>query len=139
MDKTQDFDLAAFEDTGSADVTVKDPMTGESTAVVVTLAGPEHPARKRLLMNKQRRMRAQLQKTGKLVFQDPEEDEAEESEMLVACTLGWQNVCIGGVAVEFSSDAASKLYADPKRRWLRDQLKAALDERENFIRRSAGS
>lgn len=126
------FDLEAFEDVDRAEVRVKNPTTGAPTSMVVTLAGPEHSERKRLSFAKQRRMRASLAKTGKIPVNDPEEDEAEELDMLVASTLGWR-----GASVDFSRDAARKLYGDPKRRWLRDQLLAALNERELFTRACA--
>ena len=138
MDPTP-FDVADYEDVTSADVTIKDPSTGAPTALVITLAGPEHPARKKLNFDKQRRMRAQLQKTGKLQLGDPEEDEAEELEQLAAFTLGWRGLRSGGADVAFSAEAARALYSSPKRRWLRDQVKAALDEREHFIRRSVAT
>lgn len=126
------FDFTAYEDIDRADVRIKSPVTGAPTAMVVTLAGPEHPDRKRITMAKQRRMRAGLAKTGRLQVGDPEEDAAEEIDLLVACTLGWS-----GVAVPFSPAAARALYSDPKRRWLLDQLQAALSERELFTRSSA--
>jgi hypothetical protein len=129
---TAPFDFGAFEDITSADVRIKDPMTGAPTAMVVTLAGPEHPDRKRITFAKQRRLRASMAKTGKLTIGDPEDDDADEVELLVACTLGWQ-----GAAVPYSRDEARKLYNDTRRRWLRDQLQAALQERELFTRGSA--
>jgi hypothetical protein len=77
-----------------------------------------------------------LQQTGKLQLADPEEEEGEEVDMLVACTLGWKGISVGGKALAYSAEAARSLYTDPKRRWLRDQIKAALNEREHFIKRS---
>jgi hypothetical protein len=125
-------DLDAFEDVDRADVRIKDPTTGAPTAMVITLAGPEHPDRKRLVFARQRRLRAVLAKTGKLQVSDPEDDAADQLDMLVACTLGW-----AGASVPFSRDAARKLYGDARRGWLRDQVQAALDERELFTRSSA--
>lgn len=126
------FDIDAYEDVISAEVRIKDPTTGAPTPMVVTLAGPEHPDRKRMSFAKARRLRAALAKTGKLPMVEPEDDEADELDQLVACTLGWQ-----GASVPYSRDAARKLYADPKRRWLRDQVSASLQERELFTRASA--
>lgn len=121
--------LDDFEDVLTADVRIKNPTTGAPTSMVVTLAGPEHPDRKRITFAKSRRLRAALSKTGKIPVSDPEEDEQDETEMLVACTVGWV-----GAAVPFSKEAARKVYSDPKRRWLRDQVLAALNERELFTR-----
>jgi hypothetical protein len=129
---TTTLDLDAFEDVTSADVRIKDPTTGAPTPMLVTLAGPEHAERKRLTFAKQRRLRAALAKTGKLPMSDPEDDQADELDMLVACTLGWT-----GASEPYSRDAARRLYADPKRGWLRDQVATALNERELFTRACA--
>lgn len=128
------FRLDDFEDVLTAEVRIKNPATGAPTPMVVTLAGPEHPDRKRIQFNKSRRLRAELSKTGKLPVTDPEDDEADETEMLVACTIGWT-----GAEPAFSKQAARAVYVDPKRRWLRDQVLAALNERELFTRASVQS
>lgn len=126
------FKLDDFEDVLTAEVRIKNPKTGAPTPMVVTLAGPEHPDRKRIQFAKSRRLRAELSKTGKLPVTDPEEDESEETDMLVACTIGWT-----GADPAFTKQAARAVYTDPKRRWLRDQVLAALNERELFTRASA--
>lgn len=123
------FNLDDFEDVTSAEVRIKNPSTGAPTPMVVTLAGPEHSDRKRLTFARQRRLRGALAKTGRVPVSDPEDDDADELDMLVACTLGWV-----GASVAYSRDEARRLYADPKRRWLRDQVAAALQERELFTR-----
>ena len=120
------FDFTSFEDISTGTVKIKTP-TGAPTSMEIALAGPEHPDRKRRTFAKQRKLRASIAKTGKLPIADPEEDDADEVDELVACTLGWT-----GAAEAFSTDAARRLYADPKRRWLRDQVRAALDDRELF-------
>jgi hypothetical protein len=133
------FNIDDYEDVTSGTVTIKNPATGAPTPVKFVLAGPEHAIRKRASFDRARRMRAGLMKTGKVQLGDPEEDELEETDQLVAFTLGWENLVIGGKPVTFSADVARQLYTDPKRRWLRDQVKAALDEREAFIQRSAAT
>ena len=80
------------------------------------------------------RSRAGLAKTGKLQVGDPEDDAADQLDMLVACTLAWS-----GAAVPYSPAAARSLYGDKRRTWLRDQVQAALDERELFTRSSAAT
>lgn len=125
------FDFNSIEDVPTGTYRIKD-QTGAPTLMVVTLAGPEHPDRKRRLFARQRRLRAALAKTGKMPVSDPEDDEADELDDLVVSTLGWE-----GAAVPFSPAAARALYADPKRRWLRDQVLSALQERELFTRSSA--
>lgn len=126
------FDFDGFEDVDRADVRIKDPVTGAPTPMVVTLAGPEHPDRQRLVFARQRRFRAVLSKTGQVPVSDPEEDAAEQLELLLASTLGWS-----GAKVPYSRDAARAVYTDPKRRWLRDQVAKALEQRELFTRSCA--
>lgn len=133
------FDLDAYEDVTQAEVTIKDPVTGAPTALVITIAGPEHPARRKIMFERQRRARRELQRTGKLPVSDPAEDEETENEVMAACTLAWRGLVRAGKPVECTPAAALALYQDPKRRWLRDQVKTAMDEREAFIRRSAAT
>lgn len=133
------FDIGDYMDTGSAEVPIRHPLTGARTSTVITLAGPEHPTSKRIAFDKQRRLRAGMQRTGKLQLGSPEEDEADELESLAARTLGWSNMIVKGQLVPFSRGAALEIYGDPQRRWLRDQVRAALDEREAFIGRSASN
>lgn len=126
------FDIMAFEDADSADLRIKHPVTGAPTAMVVQIAGPEHPLRRRLVLDRQRRLRAHLAKTGSMHISDPEDDAADDLELTVACTLGWR-----GAAQPYSAAAARELYADPRRRWLRDQVQAGLQDRALFMRSSA--
>lgn len=133
------FDIADYEDVSSGSVTIKDPLTGAPTPLVIELAGPEHPLRRRDAMNRARRIRNDIMRNGKVQLDDPEEQEQDDTEKLAAYTLGWSGLTSGGQPVPFSKAAALQLYADPRRRWLRDQVRAALDERERFIKRSAAA
>lgn len=128
------FDLSSIEEVESADFAVKDPTTGRPTGMVIRLAGPEHPARKARDLARLRRLRKVMVRTGKLPDTDPEEDEADELDNLVACTLGWE-----GATVPYSTAEARRIYADPRRRWLRRQVATALNEAELFTRASAQS
>ena len=131
MDLIAAFDVSKFQDMPSGELNVKDPF-GAPTGMVITLAGPEQPDRKRRQFARQRRLRNELSKTGRLPRTDPEDDDRDEIEELVASTLGWT-----GSAVPYSVAAARDLYSDTARQWLRVQVKVALDERELFIRSSA--
>lgn len=131
------FNLSEFSDVETADVVIKHPATGAPTDATVTIAGPEHPKRKAIVFDKQRKMRRQLTKTGKLEFTDPAEEEIEETDLLAACTLGWKGVSLDGkTEIAFTQAEAAKMYADPALRWFRAQVKAAMDEKELFIKPS---
>ena len=124
------FDPMAFEDVSSGDLQIKSPVDGAPTTMVITLAGPEQPDRKARLFARQRRMRSAFAKAGgKMPVNDPVDDAADELDEVVACTLNWK-----GSATPYSVEAARALYSDPKRRWLFDQVKQALQERELFTR-----
>lgn len=125
------FDFRGFEDLPSTEITIKDPTTNRPTSMVVELAGVEHPARKRRLFDRQRWARSEVARTGKPPVLDPLESEEMETDDLVACTLSWR-----GCAVPFTKEAVRSAFTDPKLRWFRDQVKAALDDRELFIRGS---
>lgn len=127
------FDFSTIDDVPTGTLRIKDPQ-GAPTPMVITLMGPEHPDRKRRLFGRQRRLRQALSKNGRLPVADPEDDDADELDELVASTIGWS-----GAAVPYSEAACRALYSDPKRQWLRVQVRAGLDDREAFTRRSAAS
>lgn len=133
------FDIDSVEDIPEAEYELKDPTTNGSTGVIFRLGGPEHRPRKKLMQDRLRRMANQASKTGRVPVPDPVEAEEMEVEMLVAATIGWAGLVSGGKPLEYSPAAARDLYSDPRRRWLRDQIKAALDDRELFTRRSAAA
>jgi hypothetical protein len=129
------FDLSSLEDITEAEVQLK--RGSEPLPIWVTLAGPEHQKRKQIVFAKQRRMRQQLAKTGKLELADPAEDEADEVEMLAACVLGWRGVVLDGKPLECTRANVAAVLADPKRAWFRRCVKEAFDDAELFIRASA--
>lgn len=134
-----DLDLATFETVQTAEVTLRNPETGAPTSARITLAGPEHPVHRRILLDKNRRMRASMMKTGRMQLDDPEDEEAAETDLLIACTLGWSGLSRGGEPVPYSEAEARKLYTDGTRRWLRDQVRTALGDAQSFIRRSGSN
>lgn len=133
------FDINTVTESQSADIEITHPVTREPLGATITLAGPEHPKRKALRFQLQRRVRAQLAKSGRATQRDPEQDEEENIQLLAQCTLGWKGIADNGVEIPFSEAAAVDLYGRPEMGWLREQLVAALDERENFIRGSGVS
>ena len=130
-------DLDALEQSTSAVVVLRHPVSGAPTAASITIAGPEHPARKGAIFARMRMRRAEMERTGKLGVTDPLDDEQDELALLAACTLGWEGLSTDGAPLVFSAEAARALYADPRRAWVRDQVKAALDERALFFGSSA--
>ncbi len=132
------FDLNSIKEADSADIEILHPITRAPTGAKVTLMGPEHPARKRVQFDLQRKLRTTLAKKGRFDVGDPEEEERQEIDRLAAFTLGWQGIGVDGKEIAFSKEAAADLYAKPEMAWLRRQLQAGLGDLENFIRNSAG-
>lgn len=137
MQLAQTLDLDQFEDVQTGTVALKNPATGAPTAATVDLVGPEHPIRKKIQMDRARKLRAAFQRTGKIEVTDPLDDIDDETDFLVSCTVGWAGLTQGGQPLVFSADAARTLYTDPKRQWVRAQVKKALDEAERFIASSS--
>ena len=131
------FDLASVEDVETAEVQLK--RNGQPMPIFVTLAGPEHPKRKRFAFEKQRKLRKQLAKTGKMEFGDPAEDEAEENDLLADCVLGWRGVAFNGQALPCNRDNLYRLLHDKKRAWFRKALKEAFEDAEAFTQVSASA
>ena len=138
LDKAQTppLDLDALVQTDTAVLVIRHPVTGAASATTVTIAGPEHPVRKAIVFGRMRAARKEFEKTGAIHVTDPVDDEADETDLMARCTLGW-NLTAGGVPIEFTLDAARAIYGDPKRRWLRGQVKVGLDQLDLFISGSA--
>lgn len=131
-----DLDLDAFESTQQGVLVLVNPATLARTTSTITLASAENPVRKKLEHAKQRKYRADVQKLGKVQFSDPAEEIDEQTDYLVASTLGW-NLKQAGKPLEFSPAAARALYTDPKRDWVRKQVVEALNQNQLFINDSA--
>lgn len=129
-------DLDDYEDVATGTVVLLNPATQAPTTSTITLASREHQSRKQIDMARMRKLRNTFNQTGKVPVSDPVDDVADETDYLVASTLGW-NLTQGGVPLLHSADAARKLYADPKKQWLRTQVLAALNKSELFISSSA--
>lgn len=129
------FDVDSIADTTTAEVALKingQPLPG----VFVTLAGPEHKIRKTYALDKARRMRKQLARTGKLELDDPVDEAEDETAHLAACVLAWRGIGKGGVALECTKENVLSLLNDPAKGWFRKALKDAHEDVENFIKRS---
>lgn len=137
MDDTKNtapaYDFDTEEVVDRADVHIKD-STGAPTGLVITVASPMHPERRRWEFAAQNRKRAKIQKSGKLLNSSAEDDFDDETERLAVVTLGWNSR-----GTPFSRAAAQAIYADPKRLHIRNQVRAAVDDLELFTRSSAQS
>ncbi len=68
-----------------------------------------------------------------------EQVEREAVEQLVGLTAGWKNIVLNGEELEYSTDKAREIYADPRYSWLRDQVESFASDRANFLPQSPES
>lgn len=127
------FDLDSVEDLFSAEYELLHPVTQAPTGAFITLAGPEHPGRKKIAMDILRRLRATAARAKQAVV-DPEEDVRENVKLLAKVTLGWRGIRKNGAPVAFSEAEAAELYGDPKRQWVVKQLLQAMNDQDLFIK-----
>lgn len=126
-------DLALYEQKEQCEYQLETPA-GDKLDVVFQLAGPNHPKRKDRERRQLARSLREFNRSGKrTVEDDPDELVEQQTERLVACTLGWSNLSIDGAPFPYSEANARALYQDPRFEWVRGQVSAALNEIGNFI------
>jgi hypothetical protein len=129
-------DIDAFDDVPTGKLILVNPVTKEKTSTFMELASPEHEARKRIDLARTRRLRAEFAANGKLESRDPLEDIEDETDYLVASVLSW-NVTRGGQPVECTPANVRALLTDPKKQWVRTQVREGVHKSELFIADSA--
>lgn len=137
MIDNEDLDLGQVAEKTTGEYTVKHPATGAPTKACLLLAGPEHDARRAAVFARMRARQQEMERSGRITLPSPEEDEDDRTALAAACTLGWSGLARDGVPLVFTTDAPKQLYADPRYRWLRNQVIGALDQRELFFGGSA--
>ena len=129
-------DIDAFDDVPTGRLVLVNPKTKEPTSTYVELASPEHESRKRIDLARTRRLRAEFAANGKIASTDPLEDLEDETDYLVASVLSW-NVTRAGQPVECNAANVRALLTDPKKQWVRAQVRAGINKTELFIADSA--
>lgn len=131
-------DFEEIEDIGRC---VIHTTKGEPTDAVLLLAGPDHPITKALDKRTWRQAATEVNRSGgkPKLETDVEQLFNEETDRLVARTLGWENFQdVDGNQMPFSPDGVRKFYANPKL-FVREQVQRFLAAKENFTKRSSAS
>ncbi len=129
-------DLATIRSLDRGVVHLVHPVSGERLGATVTLAAPDHHARRQVKLDLARAQRDR---------QEPEADEAlaladaAAVEFLSRIILDWSGIKVDGIAVPFSAAAARDLLTPEPMRWLVNQLLHESARDENFIETSAPS
>lgn len=132
----------------TAELHVVKPGTNIPTGWVITLAGPGHP-QSIALMNEGERERLhratqieQAQVNGRKWKGDDDQPDAARRKLVSRITrriVGWTPVDFGDGVVEFSQDAAVKLFANPKYGAFFGQVVDFLTAERAFMRDSENS
>ena len=110
-----------------ADLEIVHPRTGEPLGIIISVVGADSPTY-RSELHKLANKRA---KRGRGVL-NSESIEADNIELLVACTRGWSGLDYKGAALAFSPANARMVYKDFV--WLREQVDAFIGDRANFLK-----
>ena len=122
-------DVAAKAEEG-AELEVLDPVTSEAVGVYITLAGADSSVHRKASVNISKR-----RLNGRKGFRnrgfDPEKMEAENIEVLAACTLSWKGVIVDGAPLPCSRDNAIKMFT--RFPWLREQVEQFIGDRSEYL------
>lgn len=124
-------DIDSIRSLDRAEMAILHPVTGEETGAFVTLASPDHPARRRAVAEASRRLRAAGEQ------QDIDLLEEMTAESVIGSVLGWRGIRMAGAEVEYTAAAARDLLVRPELKWLVLQLIGQMGRQENFISTSA--
>lgn len=120
------------------EIVIKD-NAGDDTDIVVLVAGPSHPARLEYEKKQSRAFLQDFNKRGKARLpENPDTLFNQDTERLLALTLGWRNLQMEGVDVPYGVEAARRIYEDRSLN-VRDQVLAGIRDREVFTKSSATS
>ena len=126
-------DIGSFRQLDAIEHELTTPR-GERTGVFFKIAGPSHPARVAYQARAYRQSSREFNRRGKAALpEDRDELHQVMIDRAVAFTLGWRDLFLDGNVVEYSPDAARKLYSDDQFGWVLADVTAAADQLENFI------
>ena len=129
------FDLSRQADQGCT-IELRHPASGQPLGIFIDILGAdstEYVERAQLM---QRARMAKMQQSRRFM-PTPEELDAEALELVVTATRGWRNVQENGEPLPFSAEAARRLYS--RHRWVREQVDAEVNDRANFLPKSANA
>ena len=137
--------LQAIRDAESADFIVRDPAT-DAPVIILTLAGPTHPARVALTKKYEGQLGTALARASDprkalqrsfLEVADPEVRAERDMELLMVATLGWKSADGSPADQPYDATTMESLYRE--KAWLRKQVREKLADDEGFTQRSPTS
>lgn len=104
---------------------------GAKQYVTITLLSSDSNEYKRVSHKVANRKLKKITARGRIPKLTAEETENDQLDLLVACTLGWENVVYEGQPLEFNPENVRMLYS--KVPVIREQVDAFIGDRANFL------
>lgn len=127
-------DLATIRSRLQAVVELRHPVTGDLLGARVTLASPDHPARRQARLDIARADRGRDDLDGDTALELVDEAAVE---FLARIVFGWEGIKVDGEPLAYSAAAVRELLRPEPMRWLVNQLLNEAARAENFIETSA--
>lgn len=136
--ETLDLGTLDFQTTANdgARLDLRHPTTNAPTGAWLQLLGTDSDAYRAAQRAQQRDRMKQIARTRRLGV-TPEEIETEALNLLVVATVGLGGFKKDGAELQFSADAARDLYK--RHIWIREQADEFINDRANFLPKSASS
>jgi hypothetical protein len=134
---TKGFDLSNLSTIKKAEegavLEVLHPANDTRLGIRITLAGEDSEVY-RSFVNKQANKLRQKVMPGRAYVPPPvEKDQEQATDLLAACTLGWEGMVMNGKPYPFTRENAKALYSNPGFAWLRNQVDKFIADRANFL------
>ena len=135
LDIGSDLDTVAACNAG-LEVELLSPRDQSKTGIIITVTGKDGDAFREAVQENldayNRRAQLARQRGKPLPSQSQAEQEEEGIDLLVVCTLGWQNMVVDGKELEFNVPNAKAVYR--RFPWIRKQVDDAIGDIEGFLK-----
>lgn len=124
-------DLSSLALEQTAEMILKDPVSGVDTDAVIVLYGKD---------SKQYRDAFALQAKKAAAMKASDSDYQEKLselglDIFIKCTKDWRNVGLDGKELECTPENVAMMYKDERFVWIHDQISAFMEKRANFMKR----
>jgi hypothetical protein len=124
-------DLSSLALEQTAEMILKDPVSGVDTDAVIVLYGKD---------SKQYRDSFAVQAKKAAAMKSSDSDYQEKLselglDIFIKCTKDWRNVGLDGKELECTPENVTMLYKDERFVWIHNQISAFMEKRANFMKR----
>jgi hypothetical protein len=109
------------------------PTNDTKLGIKITVVGADSTIYRSFVNKQANAMRQKITPSRGFNMAPIEKDQEQATDLLVACTLGWEGIDMDGKKYPFSKENAKALYANPGFSWLREQVDKFIADRANFL------